>query len=464
MVANEMVLTSINPFNEKILKEFNEDNQKELEEKLKKSILSFHNWKNSSIEKKSTLLKNIASILSENKNKYANLMTLEMGKPIAQAVSEVEKCRWVCDFYAENAKSFLEKEIIQTDADSSFVQYNPLGVILGIMPWNFPFWQVFRWAVPSLIAGNTVLLKHASNVPQCALALENIFKKAGFEENEFQNLLIRSNSISSIIEDNRIAAVSLTGSTQAGMKTAEKTGKTLKKTVLELGGSDPFIVFDDADLKCTVDRAVKARMINTGQSCIAAKRFIVLDGIFDSFQELLTEKISSLQVGNPLDNTADIGPLATKDGVDQIDRQVKRSVEMGAHVLVGGGKPDMPGFFYLPTVITNVKKEMPVFNEETFGPVAAVIKVEDEKEALNVANDTCYGLGASIWTGDVEKAAMLSRDIEAGNVFINDIVKSDPRLPFGGIKKSGFGRELSSYGIREFVNMQTVYIKKIEEI
>ncbi len=455
-----MVLTSINPSNGKVLNEFNEDRQKDLDDKIRRSRHAFDHWKHISIEKKSTLLKNTARILRKNKNNYAKIMTLEMGKPITQATSEVEKCAWVCDFYAENAHSFLEREIIRTDADSSYVRYIPIGVILGIMPWNFPFWQVFRWAAPSLIAGNTVLLKHASNVPQCALILEDVFRKAGFEGNEFQNLLIRSENISQIIEDDRIAAVSLTGSTEAGMKTAERTGKTLKKTVLELGGSDPFIVFDDADLDYTVDMAVKARMMNNGQSCIAAKRFIVLKDIFDRFQELLIEKISQLRVGDPLDDVVDIGPLATKEGVDQLDRQVKMSVEMGATVLVGGGKEDNPGFFYQPTVLTNVKREMPVYAEETFGPVVAMIKVDDEKEAINSANDTCFGLGASIWTKDIEKADRLSNEIQAGNVFINDIVKSDPRLPFGGIKKSGFGRELSSYGIKEFINVQTVYVKK----
>lgn len=455
-----MVLTSINPSNEKILNEFDEDSQQDLEEKIKRSTHAFDQWRHTSIEKKNTLLKNTAKILRENKHNYARLMTLEMGKPIGQAVSEVKKCAWVCEFYAENARSFLEKEIIQTNADSSFVQFNPLGVILGIMPWNFPFWQVFRWAVPSLVAGNTALLKHSSNASQCALVLEEVFEKAGFKDHEFQTLLIRSDNISGIIEDERIAAVSLTGSTEAGMKTAERTGKSLKKTVLELGGSDPFIVFDDADLDYTAEMAVKARMMNTGQSCIAAKRFIVVKDVFDSFQELLTEKIRQLRVGDPLDDAVDIGPLATKEGVDQLHRQVKKSVEMGAKVLIGGKKLDMPGFFYQPTVLTNVKKEMPVYTEETFGPVVAMIKAIDEEDAIQMANDTCFGLGASIWTNDVVRAERLSRDIEAGNVFINDIVKSDPRLPFGGMKKTGFGRELSSYGIKEFVNVQTVYVKK----
>jgi len=464
MVVISMVLKSINPSNEKILQKFKEDSKKEVEYKLKKSIISFDNWKNTDPEKKSALLNNAAKILRKNKNKYAKLMTLEMGKPISQAEAEVEKCACACDFYAKNGCKFLEKEIIETDADLSFVQYNPLGVILGIMPWNFPFWQVFRFAVPSLFVGNTVLLKHSSNVPQCALAIEDIFNKAGFKKDEFQNLLVSSNKISSIIEDDRIKAVSLTGSTEAGMKTAERTGKNIKKTVLELGGSDPFIVLDDADLNYTVDMAVKARMINNGQSCIAAKRFIVFDSIFDKFQELLTEKISKLRVGDPLDKNVDIGPLSKKAGVDQIDMQVKKSVDMGAEVLVGGKKPDMSGFFYLPTVITNIKKEMPVYNEETFGPVAVIIKVKDVKEAVKIANDTCYGLGASIWTNDSKKAEKITKCIEAGNVFINEIVKSNPRLPFGGIKKSGFGRELSYYGIKEFVNIQTVYIKKHQGI
>jgi succinate-semialdehyde dehydrogenase/glutarate-semialdehyde dehydrogenase len=459
-----MVLKSINPSNKEVLKEFKENSQTELDDQLRKSTDAFDHWKNATFEKKSKLLKNVGKILRKNKSQYARLMTLEMGKPIAQAESEVEKCAWVCDFYAENGRKFLEKEIIKTDADSSFIQYNPLGVILGIMPWNFPFWQVFRFAVPSLIAGNTVLLKHSSNVPQCARAIEDIFKTAGFENNEFQTLLIRSKKMSTIVEDDRIAAVSLTGSTVAGMKTAEKTGKNIKKTVLELGGSDPFIVLDDVDLNHTVDMAVKARMINNGQSCIAAKRFIVLESIFDKFVKVLTKKISNLTVGDPFDRDSDIGPLATQDIVDQLDRQVKKSVEMGGEVLIGGEKPDMSGFYYLPTIITNIKKGMPVYNEETFGPVAAIIKVKDDQEAVNIANNTCYGLGASIWTNDIKKAERLSKYIEAGNVFVNEVVKSDPRLPFGGIKKSGFGRELSSYGLKEFVNIQTIYIKRPKRV
>jgi len=456
-----MVIQSINPATGKILKEFKESKKEKINNQIDKSVNIFELWREKTFSERSKLLRKTAHILRNNKKEYSSIMTLEMGKPIAQAEAEIEKCAWVCEFYADNGEKFLEKETVDTDADKSFVAFRPLGVILGIMPWNFPFWQVFRWAVPAIMAGNVCVLKHSSNVPQCALAIEKIFKKAGFLENTFKTLLVSSNKISEIIKDDRIAAVSLTGSTEAGSDTAKNAGKNLKKTVLELGGSDPFIVLEDANLDYSTDKAVDARMINTGQSCIAAKRFIVLKDVFDDFKNILVKKINKLKVGDPKDINTDIGPLARLDILEQIDSQVKKSVEKGADILTGGKILKSSGFFYSPTIISNVKKGMPVYEEETFGPVATIINVNDEKEAIKTANDTCYGLGASIWTEDVRKGQRLAKYLEAGNVFVNEMVKSDPRLPFGGIKKSGYGRELSHYGIKEFVNIQTIYMKKI---
>ncbi|MFW6121362.1 MAG: NAD-dependent succinate-semialdehyde dehydrogenase [Petrotogales bacterium] len=457
-----MVLKSINPATGKIIKEYNEWNVEKIDAQLLKSLHAFEEWKKNSYSDRSKLLKKTAAILRNNKQIYASLITTEMGKPIIQSEAEIEKCAWVCEYYAENGEKFLENEYVNIDTKKSYVRFSPLGIILTIMPWNFPFWQVFRCAAPALMIGNTILLKHSSNVPQCSLAIENIFEMAGFPKDVFRSLLIGSKLVERVIEDNKIAAASLTGSSSAGRSVAKKSGAFLKKTVLELGGSDPFIILEDADVSYTVEQAVKARMINTGQSCIAAKRFIVVKDIFDEFKDSFSDKVNQLVVGDPMDRSTDIGPLARKDLTEQLDFQVKKSIQKGATVIIGGKRLEgNPGFYYLPTVLSDVKKGMPVYDEETFGPVASLIKVRNEREAIRVANDTYYGLGASIWTQDIERGESLVNDVQSGAVFVNEIVKSDPRLPFGGIKDSGYGRELSHYGIKEFANIQTVFIKKL---
>lgn len=456
-----MTLTSINPTNGTILKEFEEWDQTQIEIQIKKTQKSFTNWKGTSHSDKSDLLKKVSRILREDIKRLSTLISMEMGKPILQSEYEIEKCARLCEYYATYGNQFLENETIESKEHSSYIQFLPLGIVLIIMPWNFPFWQVFRCAVPSLVAGNVVLLKHASNVPQCGYAIEDIFLKAGFQENIFSFLPISSKIASKIITDDRIAALSFTGSTSAGSHIASLAGKHIKKIVLELGGSDPFIVLDDVDLNETVKQAVKARIINNGQSCIAAKRFIVQNGIFHEFQELFKEEIERLIIDDPLNKSTDIGPLATEEMLNNVDKQVHTSVKQGAKLISGGTRlHDRCGFFYQPTVLTSVSKEMPVMKEETFGPVAPLIKVKNEKEALEIANDSCYGLGASIWTNNITKAKSIAKQVQAGNVFINDIVKSNPSLPFGGIKQSGFGRELSHYGIKEFVNIQSVCIWK----
>ncbi|MFH1101004.1 MAG: NAD-dependent succinate-semialdehyde dehydrogenase [Methanobacteriota archaeon] len=456
-----MVLVSINPATEEILKKFTEWDTKKINTQLINSQHAFNDWKKVDYSERSKLLKNIAQILRKNKQKYAHLMTLEMGKPITQSEAEVEKCVWVCEYYAEHGKQFLKNEYIDTGVNTSYVRFSPLGIILAVMPWNFPFWQVLRCAAPALMAGNVVLLKHSSNVPQCALTLEGIVSDAGFPHDVFKSLLVGSQAVENIIKDRRIAAVSLTGSGSAGRNVATVAGSCPKKVVLELGGSDPFIVLSDAEIDHVVEQAVTARMINNGQSCIAAKRFIIDQRVFGRFSEGFSQKVQELIVGDPLERTTDIGPLARKDILEQLDDQVKQSILKGARVLTGGKKVHSgPGYYYLPTVLSNIKKGMPVYEEEVFGPVASLIKVKDSEEAVKVANDTSYGLGASIWTTNIKSGETLTKDIEAGAVFVNEIVKSDPRLPFGGIKNSGYGRELSHYSMKEFVNIQTVYIKK----
>jgi succinate-semialdehyde dehydrogenase / glutarate-semialdehyde dehydrogenase len=456
-----MTLKSVDPSNNVVLKEFKEWNKTQIHTQIKKTQKTFTNWKSISYSDKSNLLKEVSKILRDNIKDFSTLISIEMGKPISQSEYEVEKCSQVCEYYARYGKKFLENENIETKENTSYVQFLPLGIVLIIMPWNFPFWQVFRCAIPSLMAGNVVLLKHASNVPQCGYAIEDIFLKAGFQENVFSYLPISSKKASEVITDDRIAAISFTGSTSAGSEIAELAGKNIKKIVLELGGSDPFIILDDADLDKTVKQAVKARIINNGQSCIAAKRFIVQKRIFNDFQDLFKEEIEKLVIDDPLKRSTEIGPLATEEMMNNLDRQVKKSMKQGAKLISGGKRlNERPGFFYQPSILTNVSKEMPIIKEETFGPVAPLIMIKNEKEALKVANDSRYGLGASIWTKDINKAKSMAKQLQAGNVFINDIVKSDPRLPFGGIKQSGFGRELSHYGIKEFVNIQNVCIRK----
>ncbi len=451
-------MQAINPATNQIISEYIEHNENEINEIIKKTDKSFFQWRNIPFTERRGLLKNAAKILRTNLEEYSRIMTLEMGKIIKESRAEIEKCAWVCDYYADNGEKFLKDEIIETDAGKSFVSFAPLGTILAVMPWNFPFWQVFRFAAPTLMAGNTALLKHASNVPGCALAIEDVFKDAGFPKDVFRTLLISSGKVEAVIRDKRIKAVTLTGSEPAGRQVAAVAGSEIKKTVLELGGSDPFIVLDDADIEECVKTSITARMTNNGQSCIAAKRFIVVESRLKEFELKQTRLMQSIKVGDPLLEDTQAGPMARLDLLTELDGQVQQSIRNGAKLLTGGKKIAGPGAFYLPTVITNVKPGMAVYDEETFGPVSAIIPVKNDEEAIAAANDSNLGLGGCIWSADLEKAEAYARRIESGAVFVNGMTKSDPRLPFGGIKKSGYGRELSHYGIREFVNIKSIWI------
>ncbi len=455
-----MAIQSINPANGKLLKSFHEFPEEKIFSIIEDVNREFKEWKKTSFLTRSHLMHNAAKVLRENKRKYAEIMTMEMGKTIMQAEAEAEKCAWVCDYYADNAEAILSKEVIATDADESFVQFDPIGIVLAVMPWNFPFWQVFRFAAPALMGGNVGILKHASNVPMSALAIEEVFHKAGFPENTFRTLLIGSKPVEKIIKHPAVKAATLTGSEPAGSRVAELAGKEIKKTVLELGGSDPFIVLADADIEEAVNVGVTARLINNGQSCIAAKRFIYVKEIADEFEEKFVKRMEEIKVGNPMDETTDLGPIAREDLLLELDAQIKTSVKQGATILTGGERLDKEGAYYAPTVIANVKKGMAAYEEELFGPAAILIKAEDEEDAIRIANDTEFGLGASLWTKDINHGKELVKEIDAGAVFLNGLVKSDPRLPFGGAKKSGYGRELSHYGIKEFVNIKSVWIKK----
>ncbi|MBN1213772.1 MAG: NAD-dependent succinate-semialdehyde dehydrogenase, partial [candidate division Zixibacteria bacterium] len=448
----------INPANDELIKEYTEHTEAEAAQIIEKVHKEQIQWRKTSFAHRRGLMHRAAAVLREKGDGYARTMSLEMGKTITEARAEVEKCAWVCEYYADNAEKFLADEIIETDASRSFVAFEPLGIVLAVMPWNFPFWQVFRFAAPALMAGNAGILKHASNVPGSALAIEEVFHKAGFPEDIFRTLLISARKVENIIKNPLVKAVTLTGSEPAGMQVAATAGRELKKTVLELGGSDPFIVLEDADLPACVLTSTKARMINTGQSCIAAKRFIVVEPLVKQFEEQQTAIMTQLKVGDPLQEDTKVGPMARLDLLEELHEQVTKSIEMGARLLCGGKKLEGPGAFYLPTVLAGVKKGMPVYEQETFGPVSAVIPVKDTEEAIAVANDSEFGLGGSVWSRDVKKAEAVARRIETGAMFINGLTKSDPRLPFGGVKKSGYGRELSHYGIREFVNIKTIWI------
>jgi succinate-semialdehyde dehydrogenase/glutarate-semialdehyde dehydrogenase len=453
------MLKSIDPANGTELATFSELDAAGVDAAIERAFESRYAWRDAGMDLRTAILRSVAGVLRAEKPRFAALMTSEMGKPIVEAEAEIEKCAWTATWIADNAARLLADEPIESTATKSYVRFQPLGVILAVMPWNFPFWQAFRAALPALAAGNVMLLKHSSNVPQCALAIEDVFREAGVPKGVFQTLLIGSGAVDAIIADRRVAGVTLTGSEAAGMQVAASAGMALKKSVLELGGSDPFIVLADADVKAAATVACRARNQNNGQSCIAAKRFIVEEPIAKEFEERFTAAVAALKVGDPKDRANQVGPLARADLVDDLERQVKESVKQGAKVLTGGKRvDDNGGYFYEPTVITGVKPGMPVYNEETFGPVAAVIRVHDAEEALRVANDTEFGLGSSIWTNDVQRAEMLAERVEAGLVFVNGMVASDARLPFGGVKKSGYGRELSSYGIREFTNIQTVWV------
>jgi succinate-semialdehyde dehydrogenase / glutarate-semialdehyde dehydrogenase len=455
-----MFLRSINPATGQLVNEYNEFSIDKVNRIIQESYKTFLFWKQVSFVERAQLMKKAALLLRVGKKSLAYLMAVEMGKPIKQGIAEAEKCAWVCDYYAENAASFLKEEEIKTDASKSFVALLPLGPVLAVMPWNFPLWQVFRFAAPALMAGNTGLLKHSSNVQGCALAIEKIFAKAGFPENVFRTLVVESRRVGPIIENPFVKAVTLTGSTPAGRSVAAKAGERLKKTVLELGGSDPYIIFKDANIEKAAKSCATSRLINSGQSCIAAKRFIVVEKVLDGFTESLLSNIKSAKMGDPLQEDTNVGPLARYDLREELHQQVLQSLKLGAKCLTGGDMPPGPGAFYSPTVLTNVKKGMPAYEEELFGPVAAILPVKDEQEAIAVANDSVFGLGAAIFSENIKRAEEIAtNEIEAGCCFVNEVVRSDPRLPFGGIKESGYGRELSSYGIKEFVNIKTVYIK-----
>lgn len=453
-----MVLMSVNPTTEEVVERFEEFSPAQIDQALDQAYAAQRKWRGTSFGERAGCLHSVARALRSHKTRLAALATQEMGKTIVEAEAEVEKCAWNCDYYAEHAASFLADEHVEMQLPDSFVAFEPLGVVLAIMPWNFPFWQVIRFAAPALMAGNGAVLKHASNVPRCALAIEEIFRTAGAPEGLFRTVLVPGSGVEPLIADPRIAAVTLTGSSDVGQKVASAAGSHLKKQVLELGGSDPFIVLADADLDAAVTTAVRARNQNNGQSCIAAKRFIVEDGVADQFAEKFASTVKGLHVGDPMQRETNVGPLARNDLRETLATQVQRSLSEGAHALVGGTPLDGKGYFYAPTVLDGVRDDMPAFREETFGPVAAVIRARDADDAVRLANDTEYGLGAALWSRDTGRAKELARRIEAGNVFINAMVASDPRIPFGGIKHSGYGRELGTYGIKEFVNIQTIVV------
>jgi len=458
-----MIIQSINPATGERLRSFEPFTESQVEEKIERAAEIFQRYRRIPVAARARMMTRAAEILEAEKEEFGRLMTTEMGKPLRAAIEEAAKCAWNCRFYAEKAAEFLADEVIPTGATRSLVRYQPLGPVLAVMPWNFPFWQVFRFAAPALMAGNVCLLKHASNVPQCALAIEEIIRRAGFPEGAFQTLLIGSDQVERVLDNPRVMAVTLTGSAAAGSSVAKAAGERIKKTVLELGGSDPFIVMPSADLDEAVKTAVKARVINNGQSCIAAKRFIVAEEIADEFERRFVEGMESLKVGDPMDKTTDIGPLATEDILETLEEQAQETVAQGARLLTGGQRLMRAGYYFAPTVLTDIPTDSPAYLEEMFGPVASLFRVRDLDEAIRLANDTTFGLAASAWTNDDEERDRLIDEIDAGLVFINAMVASDPRLPFGGVKSSGYGRELSREGIREFVNIKTVWIKEEPE-
>ncbi len=452
------ILKSINPATEELFAEFKEIDLSATKQIIKASSDTQEGWARLSIDDRISVFIGTSKSLLDNSAEHAKIITAEMGKPIAEAIAEIEKCAWLCEYYAENSIEFLKDKSLKSNAVTSFASYEPLGVLFGVMPWNFPFWQVFRFAVPAMIAGNSVLVKHAPNVQASAVAIEKIFHSSGIPKELFRILMIDIDIVPDIIGDNRVKAVSLTGSEVAGSKVAECSGKNLKKTVLELGGSDAFIVLDDADLAKCVESAVKGRMLNNGQSCIAAKRFIIHEDIYDKFLESLKISIDELIIGDPMLEETQVGPLAREDILNKIAQQVDESVELGASLIYGGGRIDRTGYYYAPTILADITETMPVYKQETFGPVFSVFKCSSVDEMINLANDTDFGLGGSVWSKDRDKALSIARRIETGAVFINDFTKSDPRLPFGGVKNSGYGRELSEFGIKEFVNVKTIAV------
>ncbi|MDS0281386.1 NAD-dependent succinate-semialdehyde dehydrogenase [Halomicroarcula sp. S3CR25-11] len=453
-------MQSTNPYTTDVLDSYETPTDDEVEAAVERAVDRFPAWADRPVQDRCRILDRAGDLLEDRVDEYASLLTREMGKPIEQARAEVEKCAWLCAYYAERAPEQLADEVVGTEADArTLVSYEPIGPVLAVMPWNFPFWQVFRFAVPNLAAGNVGLLKHASNVPGCARAIEDVLHEAGVPEGAFQSLLVGSDTVGGLVEDDRIRGVTLTGSEGAGRAVAEQAGSELKKSVLELGGSDPFVVLDDAPVEATAEKAVTARTQNNGQSCIAAKRFVVHTDVYDEFVGAFEAKLDALTVGDPREESVDVGPLARPDLVDDLHEQVEETVEAGATLALGGEPPDREGAFYPPTLLTDVPRDAPAATEETFGPAAAVFEVESEAEALELANDTSFGLGASVWTADVERGERVAREFEAGLCFVNEYVKSDPRLPFGGVKESGYGRELARQGIREFVNRKTVWVQ-----
>jgi succinate-semialdehyde dehydrogenase/glutarate-semialdehyde dehydrogenase len=452
-------MRSVNPADGSVVREYAEHTPAEVEDALRHAHTAFEHWRSAPLERRAEVLRAAGRLLRERKDELARLMAVEMGKPLAQGAAEAEKCAWVCDYYADTGAAHLAPEEIQSDASSSGVLFEPLGVVLAVMPWNFPLWQVFRFAAPALMAGNAGILKHASNVCGCALAIEDVLEDSGLPQGAFRALLVGSGRVASIIESPHVQAVTLTGSTPAGRAVAAKAGEALKKTVLELGGSDPYLVLEDADLDAAAETCAASRLINAGQSCIAAKRFVVVETVRAAFEERFVERMRARRMGDPLAEGTEVGPLARRDLRDDLHAQVQRTVEQGARVLLGGRVPAGPGAFYPPTVLSGVTPGMAAHDEETFGPVAAVVPVPDEAEAVKVANRSPFGLGAAVFTRDRERGRRVARALEAGSVFVNGLVKSDPRLPFGGIKESGYGRELSRFGIREFVNVKTVWVK-----
>ena len=454
-----MAIATINPATNEVLKTFTGLTDAEVDGKIAKAAKTFQSYRQTSFSDRARWMKKAADILDAEKEALGRIMTLEMGKTLASAIAEAEKCAGGCRFYAEHAAKFIEDELIETTASKSYIHYQPLGVVLAVMPWNFPFWQVFRFIAPGLMAGNVGLLKHASNVPQCALKIEEIVTRAGFPDGVFQTLLIGAAQVDRILNDPRVAAATLTGSEQAGIQVGVSAAKRIKKVVLELGGSDPFIVMPSANLHDAVTTAVKARCINNGQSCIAAKRFIVHEQIADQFEKEFVKRMQSLKLGDPFDPKTEVGPLANPEAVTDLHADVQRTVQAGGKVLTGGAPASGQGNFYQPTVLTNIPKESPAYREEFFGPVASIFRVKNIDEALAIANDSRFGLGASAWTNDPTEREQFVSDLEAGMVFINQMVVSDPRVPFGGVKASGHGRELGPYGIREFTNAKTVWIR-----
>lgn len=456
-----MTIQSVNPFNGEVITTYDAHTPELVAHKIQQTHTAWLSWRNSDAEARSVLLHKLAAILQERKEELARLMALEMGKPVKQGASEIEKCAAVCTYYAENAARFLTEQLVETDATKSYITFEPIGVVLAVMPWNFPFWQVFRFLAPALAAGNCGVLKHASNVPGCALAIEEMVVQAGFPPYVFQTLLAGSDMVDAMIGNPLIKAVTLTGSTQAGIKVAQKAGSVLKKTVLELGGSDAYLILEDADLEHAATTCTDSRLINSGQSCIAAKRFIVVAEVAERFTQLMLDKMKAKRMGDPLSADTEVGPQSRQDLRDELHKQVQASIAAGAQCILGGTIPDgEKNALYPPTILTHVSKGMPAFDEELFGPVAAIITVKDEEEAISAANDSIFGLGAAVFTQNINRGERIAATrLEAGSCFVNSLVKSDPRLPFGGIKQSGYGRELGMFGIHEFVNIKTVFVK-----